>query len=63
MIYFARFLGHGTDFHSVQKKDQVLSFLNTRIKGTEIDPEKRWIRTWNDYLQRIKYFFRWLYNK
>jgi hypothetical protein len=55
--------GDATDFHSVQKKDQVLSFLNTRIKGTEIDPDKRWIRTWNDYLQRIKYFFRWLYNK
>jgi integrase/recombinase XerD len=63
MIYFARFLGDATDFHSVQKKDQVLSFLNTRIKGTEIDPDKRWIRTWNDYLQRINYFFRWLYNK
>ena len=27
------------------------------------DPDKRWIRTWNDYLQRIKYFFRWLYNQ
>lgn len=63
MIYFARFLGYATDFHSIQRKDQVLSFLNTRIKDTEIDPEKRWIRTWNDYLQRIKYFFRWLYNK
>lgn len=44
MIYFARFLGCATDFHSIQKKDQVLSFLNTRIKDTEIDPEKRWIR-------------------
>lgn len=21
------------------------------------------MRTWNDYLQRIKYFFRWLYNE
>ncbi len=63
MIYFARFLGHATDFHSIQMKEQVLSFLNTRIKDAESDPEKRWIRTWNDYLQRIKYFFRWLYNK
>ncbi len=27
-----------------------------------IDPDKRWIRTWNDYLQRIKYFIRWLWN-
>jgi hypothetical protein len=50
IIYFARFLG-STDFHSITKKEQVLSFLNTRIKDTEIDPSKRWIRTWNDYLQ------------
>ena len=63
IIYFARFLGSATDFLSVIKKEQILSFLDTRIKNIEIDPEKRWIRTWNDYLQRIKYFFRWLYNK
>jgi hypothetical protein len=63
IIYFWRFLGPTSDFHNIQKKEQVLSFLDTRIKGTEIDPDKRWIRTWNDYLQRIKYFFRWLYNK
>lgn len=38
-------------------------FGDTRIKGIVIDPDKRWIRTWNDYLQRIKYFFKWPYNK
>ena len=53
IIYFARFLGPATDFLSIKEKEQILSFLNTRIKGTEIDPDKRWIRTWNDYLQRI----------
>lgn len=63
IIYFARFLGPATDFVSIQRREQIVSFLDTRIKGTEIDPDKRWIRTWNDYLQRIKYFFRWLYNK
>jgi integrase/recombinase XerD len=63
IIYFAKFLGPTTDFYSIQKKEQILAFLDTRIKDTEIDPDKRWIRTWNDYLQRIKYFFRWLYNK
>jgi len=35
----------------------------SRIKYAEIDPDKRWVRTWNDYLQRIKYFFKWLYNQ
>ena len=63
IIYFAKFLGPTTDFYSIQKKEQILAFLDTRIKDTEIDPDKRWIRTWNDYLQRIKYFFRWLYNQ
>ena len=46
----------------VEKKQQVIAFLNTKIKSKEEDPEERWITTWNDYLWRIKYFFRWLYN-
>jgi hypothetical protein len=54
IIYFARFLGVATDFLSIQRKGQIFSFLDTRIKDTEIDPDKRWIRTWNDYLQRIE---------
>ena len=33
----------------------------SKIKGIEEDPDKRWITTWNDYLGRIKYFFRWMY--
>src|ERR671927_360928 len=62
LIYFARFLGANTEFYDINKKEQIVAFLNTRIKDSEIDPDKRWIRTWNDYLQRIKYFFRWLSN-
>lgn len=62
MIYFARFLGGDTDFFQVQKKQQILSFLDTKIKDSQSDADKKWIRTWNDYLQRIKYFFRWLHN-
>jgi hypothetical protein len=62
LIYFARFLGTDTEFYSISKKEQILTFLNTRIKHSVADPDKRWIRTRNDYLQRIKYFFRWLWN-
>jgi hypothetical protein len=62
LIYFARFLGPKTEFYEINKKEQILAFLNTRIKDSVADPDKRWIRTWNDYLQRIKYFFRWLSN-
>ena len=63
MIYLARFLGNDTDFYQIQQREQILHFLDTRIKDMQSDPDKRWIRTWNDYLQRIKYFFRWLYNQ
>jgi hypothetical protein len=28
----------------------------------EQDPDKKWITTWNNYLSRIKFFLRWLYN-
>ena len=62
LIYFARFLGADAEFYNINKKDQILAFLNTRIKDSAADPDKRWIRTWNDYLQRIKYFFRWISN-
>jgi hypothetical protein len=41
----------------------ILSFLDSKIKSKEDDPDGKWMRTWNDYLQRIKYFFRWLYNE
>ena len=61
-IYFTKFLGPNTDFYQIQRRQQILSFLDTRIKDAQTDPDKKWIRTWNDYLQRIKYFFRWLYN-
>ena len=63
MVYFAKFLGPDASFYEIYKRDQLIAFLDTRIKDAEIDPDKRWIRTWNDYLQRIKYFFRWLYNQ
>ena len=47
---------------TVEKKGQIITFLNTKIKSKEEDPEEKWITTWNDYLWRIKYFFRWMYN-
>jgi len=32
------------------------------MKNKEEDPDEKWITTWNDYLWRIKYFYRWTYN-
>jgi integrase/recombinase XerD len=40
-----------------------LTFLQTKIKSKDQDPELKWITTYNNYLHRIKHFFRWMYNK
>jgi integrase/recombinase XerD len=59
---FAQFLGPDVSFYDVTRKNQITSFLDTKIKTAEDDPDKRWITTWNDYLGDIKFFFRWLNN-
>jgi hypothetical protein len=51
MIHFAEHIGPTTSFYDVDHK-QVLRFLDTKIKPEQIDPDKRWITTWNDYLWR-----------
>jgi hypothetical protein len=63
LINMAKFFGTNLDFIQISKKEEILSFLDSKIKSKEDDPDGKWMRTWNDYLQRIKYFFRWLYNE
>ena len=63
IIEFATFLGSNTTFNDINKKEQILSFLDIKIKDSAKDPERRWITSWNHYLTRIKLFIRWLYNK
>jgi integrase/recombinase XerD len=58
---YAKYVGN-TCLYNVNKRGQILSFLNTKIKYILIDPDKRWITTWNHYLNRLKLFYRWLYN-
>lgn len=60
VIAFAKFLGDSTTFYDIKKKEQITSFLDTKINKE--DNEKRWITTWNNHLHRLKLFFRWLYN-
>ncbi len=60
LIKFAEFIDD--NLLIVEKKEQIIAFLNTKRKNKEEDSEEKWITTWNDYLWRIKYFFRWLYN-
>jgi integrase/recombinase XerD len=59
---YSRFLGTSESLYKIKSKRQIISFLDTKIKPLDEDPDKRSITTWNDYLGRIKYFFRWLYN-
>jgi len=42
---------------NIQKKEQVIAFLNTKKRNMVEDPDERWITTWNDYLWRIKTFY------
>jgi integrase/recombinase XerD len=62
IIAYAEFLGSETTFYQISSKEQVVKFLDTKIKSISEDFEQRWITTWNDYLVRIKHFFRWLRN-
>jgi hypothetical protein len=62
IIAFANFLGPNITFYDIQRKEQILAFLNMKVKKPDQDPDKRWITTWNHYLNRIKLFLRWLYN-
>jgi hypothetical protein len=60
LVNFSEFVND--NLVNIQKKQQVIAFLDTKIKSKEEDPEEKWITTWNDYLWRIKYFYRWIYN-
>lgn len=62
VISFAGYLGPNITFYDIFQKEEILAFLDSKKKGVENDPERRWITTWNYYLNRLRLFFRWLYN-
>ena len=45
---FAKFLSLDVTFYDVQRKEEVIAFLDTKIKSIEEDPDRKWITTWND---------------
>ena len=53
---FAHFLGSNVTFYDIKRSDMI------KLKSREDDPDRKSIVTWNDYLGRVKYFMRWLYN-
>lgn len=58
IIAYSKFLGPSIILQQIKSKSQIRSFLDTKIKTTDQDPDKRWIITWNDYLVRINPFIR-----
>jgi integrase/recombinase XerD len=62
MVHFAEHIDAATSFYDVDHK-QIIRFLDTKITTEQIDSDKKWITTWNDYLWRLKLFFRWLHNR
>jgi hypothetical protein len=61
LLLFAKFLETKT-FYEIKECETIVIFLDTKRKSKEEDPEQKWITTWNDYLWRLKMFYRWLYN-
>jgi hypothetical protein len=39
MIVFANFLGVNTNFFDIKNKQQVIAFLDIRIRNTDVDPD------------------------
>jgi hypothetical protein len=56
VIAFAFFIGKDATFYNIKSKDQICSFLDTKVKSQEEDPDKRWITTWNYYLVHLERF-------
>lgn len=63
IIAFENFIGPDNPFDDIHSSEQILRYLNTKIKNLDEDPDEKWITTWNDYLNRIKLFFRWWTNR
>ena len=43
MIDFAKYLDCDTTFYNINKKEMIISFLDTKIKNSEDEPDIRWI--------------------
>jgi integrase/recombinase XerD len=54
-MLFSEFLGENVSFYDVQRKDQIINFLDSKMKNAEIDPDKKWITTW---YRTVRFFWR-----
>jgi hypothetical protein len=61
LIWVSRYLNH-KPFKEMTKQD-VLAYLNSIRKPVSVDPQQRWIGSYNGRLRYLLKFFRWLHNK
>ena len=47
VISFGNFIGNDNSFYDINKKEQILAFLNTKIKSYDEDPDKSCITTFH----------------
>lgn len=59
VYYYAKYL-ENKNIIDVKQKHEIINYLNTKIKN--YDMEKKYLTTWNDYLLKLRTFYRWLYN-
>ena len=62
ILNFDGYFQHSKAFADIGK-EEISAFLDSKIKSSDADPEKRWVTTWNHYLNHLKFFFRWLNNE
>ncbi len=51
IIAFGRFLEPSISFPTITKRDLIIAFLDTKIKNSQTDPDRRWITTCYTYSQ------------
>ena len=54
VLGFASFSNQVLSFEDIRRKE-IIQFLDSKIKPVEQDPDKKWITTWNVYLNHLKY--------
>jgi hypothetical protein len=62
LLWLSKYPNDDKPFEQMTKHD-ILSYLNSLRKPTSIDPQQKWIGSYNNRLRYYAKFFRWLYNR
>jgi site-specific recombinase XerD len=60
LTWLCKYFEHQKSFKSLTKED-ILMYLNKLRKPATVDPDQRWIGTYNNRVLIFNKFFRWLY--